>query len=190
MRGRIALILGLTFGSALPAGLVWGCLGLILVWLVPSTLALVLLISFSAIHGIAEVMGLPLRPPSSSWQVPASWVASASSATRVAVWGVILGPGLVTRNPVAGMWVFPLTLVLVGDPFLVALLGVFAGLAHGTFRAIGILMNLREPGEVSIKPWSAMLVGIRWRRIDGAALSMIFGVSLSLFMTHVVALPL
>jgi hypothetical protein len=87
------------------------------------------------------------------------------------IWGLILGPGVLTRNPFATMWLVPLSLALTGNALLGAATGAVAGLAHGVGRASGIMRNMkRSPHYIEL-----VLLSMRWRFIDGAILLLAAG---------------
>jgi hypothetical protein len=99
---------------------------------------------------------------------------------RVLVWGAILGPGFLTRNPYAGFAM--LLLAVAAMPGLAAglALGAAIGVAHGGARAVALLRDVRElhqtPGDGRAAPGPVvthldlLLKTVYWRRIDGAAL--------------------
>ena len=89
------------------------------------------------------MFGLPLRSFDSKWQVPSSWV-KGSVIKRSLLWGTILGPGLITRNPYAGIWLLPLLIVLARNPLVMVLVGIGIGAAHGIARALGVLRNRKH----------------------------------------------
>lgn len=150
---------------AVPAAIAWMGVGTILRPIASYPLLLAVPgILYALCHGRNETLGLPRRPPGSIWQVPASWIAGRSQPARALIWGALLGPGFVTRNPYAGMWLMP---VLVGLSQSLAIAGGVGG-AHGLARALGILHNCRlacDPARAaSWEPYQ------RWRRYDGMLL--------------------
>lgn len=159
---------------ALPAAVVWGILGIALSDLarkVPQMM--VVTVAYAVAYGLSETAGLPLRPPSVSWQVPARWVRGRAAA-RVVIWGIALGPGLVTRNPYAGMGLLPLLLILYQNPMAAAAVGMLFGAVHGGVRAVGVLWNQRQmAGGCEII--SVMGQHLRWRLVDGVALLLAAG---------------
>ncbi|HEX6683439.1 MAG TPA: hypothetical protein VF062_11615 [Candidatus Limnocylindrales bacterium] len=150
----------------------------------PNGIPTILAVGYALAHGIAETLGLPLRAPGLGWEVPAAWLKGRGRAKRILIWGATLGPGLVTRNPYAGMWFVPLLLATTtADPFPAAAAGAFIGLAHGTARAAGIIANRR--GEDCQLPWRMTITRIRFRLADGLCLLFAAGVVIHLSAGHV-----
>jgi hypothetical protein len=89
-------------------------------------------------------------------------------------WGSVLGPGLVTRNPYAGMWLLPLLIVLQHDLFTAVVSGATVGIAHGSARAFGILRNRKHQND-SCAPILILASQWRWQFMDGLALLGIAG---------------
>ena len=140
---------------AAPAGLVWMLLGLFFglgAAALPisstglSRVALVAVAVYGCCYGVPEVMGRAwIRPPGRSWQVPQTMVIGASPRRRIVVWGAILGPGFLTRNPHAGFGLLPLILVVAASSGVPAGLAAGAGIgvAHGAARALALLRDVR-----------------------------------------------
>ena len=168
MRGRCYWVITLIATHALPSGAVWALLGFGLAALHEAHAALVAAAVYALVLGTSEVLSLPLHAPSSKWQVPRSWVGPHHPFPRQAIiWGVTLGPGLLTRNAYASMWVAVPLLAACDSPQAGLVAGLAVGLAHGAGRASGIAHNaLRLPGNVH----AAMLRYFSWRIIDGEAL--------------------
>lgn len=158
---------------ALPAAVVWGILGIALSHLAHKAPPMILVtIGYTVAYGLSETVGWPLRAPSVSWQVPARWVRG-HPAARMVIWGIALGPGLVTRNPYAGMGLLPLLLILYQNPMAGAA-GLLFGAVHGGARAMGVLWNQRQvAGGCDI----IIVMGqqLRWRLVDGAILLLAAG---------------
>jgi hypothetical protein len=129
---------------------------------------------YALIFGIAEMFGLPLRVPSLAWQVPAQWVKGHSPMVQTATWGALLGPGLVTRNPYAGMWLLPLLIALNHNLLTAPAIGMAVGLAHGGACALGVLSNRRH---MDTNCSHLMILGaqMRWLYIDSLALLLATG---------------
>jgi hypothetical protein len=127
-----------------------------------------LAVAYAVAFGIAELVGLPLRAPSSSWQVPPTLVRGRPGWAKTLTWGVFLGPGLLTRNPYASIWMLPLLLAGVGSPAVGAAAGALVGLLQGSARAVGVLGEQRtaDTGEYYLM----VIRDMRWRRLDGADL--------------------
>lgn len=168
MRGRTQLgwTIATALAYALPAALVWSLLGWIWASVHVSIVSRSVAVAYAAVFGIAEVMWLRLSPPSSGWGVPARWVRGRGMPSRTVIWGTLLGPGLVTKNPYAGMWLLPLLMWSAPTAAAGAVVGLGAGLAHGSMRAWGVRSNARHGrGGHAI-----MLRQLYWRYVDGAVL--------------------
>jgi hypothetical protein len=97
----------------------------------------------------------------------------ASPRRRLLVWGAILGPGFLTRNPYAGFGLLPFTVAamrLAGGWACLALAAVI-GLAHGSARAIALLRDVSHgaPGSAAGQ-LDLLLKTVYWRRFDGVVL--------------------
>lgn len=145
-------------------------------WPIGAILVVVPLVAcgYALAFGIAETFGLPLPAPSLAWQVPAQWVKGRSPVVQAATWGALLGPGLVTRNPYAGMWLLPLLIALNHNLLTAMAIGMAVGIAHGGARALGVLSNRRR---MATNCSHLMILGaqLRWRYIDGLALLLAAG---------------
>jgi hypothetical protein len=169
---------------ALPAIVVWGVLGVLLGALPLARPALLITAAYAVCYGVNEVTGRHrLRPPGASWQVPQTMVMDSPPWRRILVWGSILGPGFITRNPYAGFAVLPLIVASATGVRAAAALGAAIGLAHGAGRALALL---RDAGPSAGRdPIRIMLASMRWRALDGvfllaiaAAASVAFAASL------------
>jgi hypothetical protein len=159
---------GLIGAHVVPAVAVWAVLGVLLSF-VPGPVALTAVVLYATLHGLAETLDLPIRPPGVDWQVPSSWLRGRGSAARLAIWGGALGPGLFTRNPFAGMWFALFALMVVDGLVFGAAAGAVVGLVHGTARAAGVLANLRHQHSPRL-PWHMMMSQMRFRLADGLGL--------------------
>lgn len=156
----------------LPAALVWGVLGIlfrllnVIPWLIP-----LLALAYTLWFGLLETLGLPFRPLEIGWQVPSGWIDGRPSMVQALTWGTTLGPGLVTRNPYAGIWLLPLLIALNQSLLIAMLVGVAVGMAHGGARVLGVLSNRRSM-EMDEEYAHLMILGsqFRWQYIDGLAL--------------------
>ena len=142
----------------------------LLVNLVPlSAVGLVLMAGYGAFYGVLEVGGMARpAPPGSRWQVPSAWVRGVSKQRRALVWGSLLGPGFVTRNPYAGFWLLPLAVAAVDNIGYGVLLAALIGAAHSAARALALLRDVRN-AEVNSYLQST-LRSLYWRVADGCAL--------------------
>jgi hypothetical protein len=151
---------------ALPGAAVWAVVGLCLGALPLAGPALVLAALYAAGYGVIEASGrLVLAAPGSRWQVPQTMVQGVPPWRRIGVWGSILGPGFLTRNPYAGFGLLPIAVAAAGGVRAAVILATAIGLAHGTGRALALLRDAR-PGA-SADPMRLVLISMYWRRLDG-----------------------
>lgn len=124
--------------------------------------------------GILETFGFPSRTPSLTWQVPSGWINGRPPALQTLIWGTILGTGLVTRNPYAGMWLLPLLVALNHSLLLAICVSIAIGFAHGSARAFGVLSNLRY---MNTSCGDILILGsrLRWQFMDGLTLLLASG---------------
>jgi hypothetical protein len=178
---------------ALPAVLVWLVLGLCLAALPLTGVALAGAVLYGGYYGVLEITGgRGLPPPGRQWQVPQSMLIDAAPRRRVLLWGAILGPGFLTRNPYAGFGLLPLAVAAMPGTLGAAGTGPLAGLraglviaaaiglAHGTARALALVRDLRDMGavapasplvaQVTAAQLTLLLKTVYWRRIDGVVL--------------------
>ncbi len=128
---------------------------------------------YALVFGMCEALGLPFRPFGLAWQVPAHWLKGRSARMQALIWGACLGPGLLTRNPYAGMWLLPLLLPLIHGRFAAMSVGIAIGVAHGGGRAFGVLRNRKHLNGSCTD--SIILTQWRWRLVDGLALLLVAG---------------
>jgi hypothetical protein len=162
---------------AVPAVAAWTALGIILGALPLARPALVAAAGYAAGYGVIEVtdrLGGRVRLPSpgTRWQVPQAMVIGVSRWRRMLVWGSILGPGFLTRNPYAGFGLLPIAVATAGGVRSAALLGAVIGLAHAAGRALALLRDAR-PRLAAPDPMALVLTSMRWRTLDGYALLVI-----------------
>lgn len=146
----------------LPGALAWAVIGLSLGLFKYGHTALYITGAYALVFGLGEVFTMWLRSPSSPWQVPARWLMGRGEWARVGIWGLALGPGVLTRNPYAGMWLPLLVLCIPGSPFTGFLLGLSVGFCHGFTRSIGILFQGQTKSH-----WSVASEHLQWRTVDG-----------------------
>ena len=163
---------------AVPAVLAWTVLGIILGALPLARPALVATAAYAAAYGLIEVTDrlggrLRLPPPGTRWQVPQAMVIGVSRWRRAVVWGSILGPGFMTRNPYAGFGLLPIAVATAGGVRPAAALGAVIGLAHAAGRALALLRDARP--RPAPDPMALVLTSMRWRTADGLALLVIAG---------------
>lgn len=160
----------------LPAALIWAVLATILRLLNGIPLLLPTLAALYALRfGILETLGIGFRPPGLAWQVPSSWIKGHSVLAQTLTWGTTLGPGLVTKNPYAGMWLLPFLVALSSSPLMAIVFGLGVGAAHGLTRALGVLRN-RRCIEMDENAYLSILAAeSRWQYADGLALLLAAG---------------
>ena len=91
------------------------------------------------------------------------------------IWGTTLGPGFVTKNPYAGMWLLPLLVALNHDVLMTITVAMAVGAVHGGARAIGVLRN-RKCIDMDVSAHLRILSAVsRWQYIDGLALLLAAG---------------
>jgi hypothetical protein len=159
---------------AVPAVAAWALLGAVLGALPLTRPALLLAAAYALCYGVNELFGRRrLRPPGSSWQVPQTMVMNSTRPRRLLVWGSVLGPGFVTRNPYAGFALLPLIVASASGVRAAVGLAAMIGFAHGTGRALALL---RDAGPSAGRdPMRIMLASMRWRKLDGLILLFIAG---------------
>jgi hypothetical protein len=127
-------------------------------------------------YGAAEVFGLRWPgPPGRRWQVPQDLLIGSGGTRRLVVWGSILGPGFLTRNPYAGFGMLVLLAASIGRLPAVIVVGAIIGMAHATGRAIALL---RDSAATKLEPFALLLRSLRWRVLDGTALLVIAGAAI------------
>lgn len=171
VRGRYLWLAGLVCAYTLPAAIVWSSLGFALGATGGSTPAALAALAYAAFWGWVELSRISIQPPGLNGGVKSTWVVNRHPAAQLAIWGAALGPGLVTYNPYAGMWLIPLLLALTGDPATGLAVGALVGLAHGLGRAAGVAHNIRDIRRACEgASMRALEAAPRWRLVDGAVL--------------------
>jgi hypothetical protein len=156
----------------LPAVALWLLIGAVTSVLPLSGPAVVLAAGYALVYGGTEAAGrLWPAAPGRTWQVPQPMVIGASPRRRLLVWGSILGPGFLTRNPYAGFGLLPLAVAAAGSGGLV--LAGAVGAAHGSGRALALLhANRSGPAD---DPMRLLLRSAAWRMTDGLILLVVAG---------------
>ncbi len=130
---------------------------------------------------------MPWPAPGRRWQVPQDLLLGASGRRRVVVWGTILGPGFLTRNPYAGFGMLLLLAASIGSLPAAVVVAAAIGAAHAGGRAFALLRDsATEPtGEALPQTteqetaqhettqqdaFTLLLRMLRWRTLDGVAL--------------------
>lgn len=138
---------------------------------------------YAFVFGIFETFGIPFRVPGLTWQVPSRWVKGRSKVVKTLIWGIVLGPGLVTNNPYAGIWLLPFLVALNHSLLPAVVVSTAVGFAHGIGRAAGVLSNRRY---MSMNCGDLLIMGkqIRWQFMDGLVLLLAAG----LLTSHVLSI--
>ena len=127
-------------------------------------------------YGAAEVFGLRWPgAPGRRWQVPQDLLIGASGPRRLAIWGGILGPGFLTRNPYAGFGMLVLLAAAVGSLPAAIVVAAMIGMAHAAGRAVALL---RDSTTAQLEPFALLLRSLRWRVLDGIALLVVAGAAI------------
>src|SRR6266568_763728 len=154
----------------IPAVLLWSLLGAVVWWIAGFQEAISLIaFGYALLFGLVETLGAVLPTPSSRWQVPDRWLKGHSLTAQTLIWGVVLGPGFITRNPFAGIWLVPLLLTLNQSLPTMLLASALVGAAHASGRAIGILTNIKHV-ETSCGHLLILSAQLRWKFVDGLTL--------------------
>ena len=161
---------------AVPAAAVWALLGLALGALPIASAAIVTAAIYGCGYGVIEASGMA-RPaaPGRRWQVPQDLLLGGRGGRRVVVWGAILGPGLLTRNPYASFGMLVVLAATVGGLPAAVWVAALIGAAHASGRAFAVL---RDSARAQDDPFSLLLRSLRWRVLDGLALLAVAGAAL------------
>jgi hypothetical protein len=131
---------------------------------------------YGCAYGVAEVCGLRWpRAPGRRWQVPQDLLIGASGTRRLLVWGAILGPGFLTRNPYAGFGMLVLLAASAGSLPATIVVAAVIGAAHAGGRAVALLRDSATP---QLEPFALLLRSLRWRTLDGIALLAVAGAAI------------
>ena len=134
--------------------------------------------AYALVYGLAETARFPLLRLGLRAQVPSNWIRGRRPSVQVATWAALLGPGLATHNPYAGIWLVPMMVALTESVQSGMAVGAAAGFAHGVTRAAGIV-RLIPRLAVWEKPGPIVLAQLRWRSADGVALTLVGGLLLA-----------
>ncbi|HTZ94597.1 MAG TPA: hypothetical protein VMB74_19555 [Streptosporangiaceae bacterium] len=126
-------------------------------------------------YGVAELWGLRWPVPGRRWQVPQDLLIGAGGPRRLMVWGAILGPGFLTRNPYAGFGMLLLLAASTGSLPAAVVVAAAIGAAHSSGRAFALL---RDSATAHQEPFVLLLQSLRWRALDGVALLATAGVAI------------
>jgi hypothetical protein len=164
---------------ALPAAAVWALLGLALGALPIASAAILAAAVYGCGYGVIEASGMP-RPaaPGRRWQVPQGFVLGGNGGRRVVLWGAILGPGLLTRNPYASFGMLVVLAATVGGLPAAVWVAALIGAAHAGGRAFAVLRDSANSGEGASpqdETFALLLRSLRWRVLDGLALLAVAG---------------
>jgi hypothetical protein len=159
-----------------PAAVGWALLGLVLGALPVAHPALVAAAVYGCAYGVAEVCGLRWPgAPGRRWQVPQDLLIGASGTRRLLVWGAILGPGFLTRNPYASFGMLVLLAASAGSLPATVVVAAVIGAAHAGGRAVALLRDSAAP---QLQPFALLLRSLRWRALDGIALLAVAGAAI------------
>jgi hypothetical protein len=132
-----------------------------------------LALAYALYFGLGEILEFRRLRLSLAWQVPSHWIRGRPAIVQTLIWGTSLGPGLITRNPYAGIWLLPFLVVLDRSLHMTIVVGMAAGAAHGGARAIGVLRNRNcMSTDAYLKIMGAQQ---RWQYLDGLALLLAAG---------------
>ena len=161
---------------SVPGAAAWALAGLILGALPIAHAALVTAALYGCAYGVAEVCGLRWpAAPGRRWQVPQDLLIGASGTRRLLVWGAILGPGFLTRNPYASFGMLVLLTASAGSLPAAIVVGAIIGAAHASGRAAALLRDSATP---QLEPFALLLRSLRWRAFDGIALLAVAGAAI------------
>jgi hypothetical protein len=175
--GRVIRSVVLVTAYVVPAVIVWAIAGLVLNILPLRTVALIVAVAYAGAYGLLEANGRGRpAPPGTSWQVPGGWVRGSPAWRRMMLWGFVLGPGFLTRNPYAGFGLLLLVLAAVGNVRDGLVLAVILGAAHAAGRACALL---RDAHGIDVANYLESVRKLMyWRRFDGYALLTIGGAAM------------
>jgi hypothetical protein len=161
---------------ALPAAAVWALLGLLLGALPIASVAVVAAAVYGSGYGVVEASGM-VRPaaPGRRWQVPQDLLVGGRGRRRVVLWGAILGPGLLTRNPYASFGLLVVLAAAAGGLPAGVWVAALIGAAHASGRAFAVLRDSARPQD---EPFALLLHSLRWRVLDGMALLAVAGAAI------------
>jgi len=174
--GRLSVRCLVVAAYAMPAAIIWVGLGLCLAALPLTGVALAGAAVYGCYYGFAELAGVRgLAVPGRRWQVPQSLMIGASPGRRMLVWGAVLGPGFLTRNPYAGFGLLPFAVAAMraASPVACVALAAVIGVAHGTARATALIRDIKDVAPVSANAGGQLdllLKAVYWRRLDGVIL--------------------
>jgi hypothetical protein len=157
---------------ALAGAICWGLLGTVLGALPLQLAGLIVVVAYGAYFGTVEALGRRgVPPPGSRWQVPQGFVRNASRRRKLVIWGGILGPGFLTRNPYAGFGMLVALAAVAGSPWLGLIVAGTIGACHGTGRALAMQRDARQAS--GLEYLSSVAKSLYWRHCDGLALAAI-----------------
>jgi hypothetical protein len=148
-------------------------------------------------YGVTEVFGLRWPAPGRSWQVPQGLLIGVGGSRRLLVWGTILGPGFLTRNPYAGFGMLVLLAASVGRLPAAIVVAAVIGAAHAGGRAVSLLRDSAAAQRKTAQhettqhdtaqhetaprdPFALLLRSLRWRALDGIGMLVIAGAGIGM----------
>ena len=126
-------------------------------------------------YGLAEVTGRHWPAPGRRWQVPQDLLIGAGGTRRLVIWGAVLGPGFLTRNPYPGFGMLVLLAAAAGRWPAAVIVAAAIGAAHAGGRGIALL---RDSKTGQHDPFALVLRSLRWRALDGMALLAVAGAAI------------
>jgi hypothetical protein len=131
---------------------------------------------YGCAYGVAELRGLRWpAAPGRRWQVPQDLLIGVSGTRRLLVWGAILGPGFLTRNPYASFGMLVLLAASAGSLPATVIVAAVIGAAHAGGRAVALLRDSAAP---QLEPFALLLRSLRWRAFDGVAMLAVAGAAI------------
>ena len=176
--GRFRGYLSAVSVYALAGAACWAVLGIVAGALPLQLAALIVVVTYGAYYGALEALGRRgVPPPGSRWQVPQGFVRNTSRRRKLVIWGAILGPGFLTRNPYAGFGMLVALVALAGSAWLGLIVAVAIGACHGTGRALAMLRDARQAS--GLEYLNSVAKSLYWRHCDGFALVAIAAATLA-----------
>jgi hypothetical protein len=152
-----------------PGAAVWAAVGGALNLLDATAVALSVVMCYSVAYGAMEWFRIPgLSAPGRTWQVPQGLVKGTQRSRRLVVWGLLLGPGFLTRNPYAGFGFLVLAVATPANVGKGVLVGAAIGGGHGVARGAALIRDARRAADVDFM--NAARASLQWRAVDGFVL--------------------
>jgi len=178
----LVYVIASTVGGAL-MGLSLGLIGSLIYALVPGpTVAWPMLViaGFALLYALHEGLLLRLPHPERNWQVPNAWIMR-WPILGTAMFGAILGTGLLTFIPYSSYYVLLAWTAGTGSLVLATALGATYGLVRGLPAVLGGLIILRGGHPLDLNMW-LMSRAPAWHRLSSGLLAGIAGFLLVLLL--------